>query len=58
MKIGESSDCNDGVSTHKLSYKKVYIERVYCSLTDILLSEIKSKFINFAMLAAMIFSFI
>ena len=30
MKIGGPLDHSDGVSTHKLSNKKVYTERVYC----------------------------
>ena len=53
MKIGGPSDHSDGVSTHKFSNKKV-CTGVYCFPTDILLSEIKSKFVTAAVLAAMI----
>ena len=53
MKIDGPSDHSDRLSTQKLS-NKVYIERLDCSTADILLSEIKSKFINSTMLAASI----
>ena len=56
MKIGGPSDHSDWVSTQKLSNKKVYTERVDWSSTDILLSEIKSKYITSAMLIPMISS--
>ena len=50
------SDHSDWVSIHRLSNKKAYTERVDCSPTDILLSEIVNKFITLAILAAMISS--
>ena len=50
------SDHSDWVSIHRLSNKKAYTERVDCSPTDILLSEIVNKFITSAILAAMISS--
>ena len=56
MKIGGPSDHSDGVSTHKFSNEKVCTEGVYCFPTAILLSEIKSKFVTSAVLAAMISS--
>ena len=55
MKIASSAQ-SDWVSIRRLSNKKAYIERVDCSPTDILLSEIVNKFITSAILAAMISS--
>ena len=63
MKIASScnwtigpSDHSDWVSIHRLSNKKAYTERVDCSPTDILLSEIVNKLIASAILAVMISS--
>ena len=55
MKLDGASDHSDAVSTHKLSNKKVYTERVDCSPTYIL-EQKKSNFITWAMLAPMIYS--
>ena len=45
MKLDGVSDHSDAVSTHKLSNKKIYTERVDCSPTYIL-GEIKSNSIT------------
>ena len=45
MKLDGTSDHSDAVSTHKLSNKKVYTERVDCSPTYIL-EQKKSNFIT------------
>lgn len=54
IKVGGPSDDGDWVGTHKLPNKNVSTERINCFPTDILLSEIKSKFITLAMLGAMV----
>ena len=46
MKTGGPSDHSDRVSTHQLSSKKAYTERIYCSPHISLLLEIKSNFIT------------
>ena len=50
------SDHSDWVSINRLSNKKAYTERVECSHTYIMLSEIVNKFITSAILAAIISS--
>lgn len=51
--IGGPLDHSDGVSTHKLSNKKLCAERVGCFPTDVLLSEIMNKFLTSAISAVM-----